>query len=157
MRIIILTFCDAAASAAVVLDQLARLEAEKDRLSEAEHDGLKKLCLDNNEDIFVYFEEYVEKSGPVFQNKLNEAYKAFVRFGRKAKDVFARSKYGKQKKKTAKTTNVRTNHPIPCMPILPGLACTLAYIHTSKIVIYIGCKWDPFGDSAVCRWYRPRH
>jgi hypothetical protein len=33
--------------------------------AQAEHEGLKKLCMDNNEDLFVYFEEYVEKSGPV--------------------------------------------------------------------------------------------
>ena len=119
-----------------MLDQLARLDADKDRISEEQHEGLKKLCLDNDEDIFVYFEEYVEKSGPVYQNKINEAYKAFVRFGRKAKDVYARSKYGNQKKKAAKVNK--------CPSLSPALTTALFAFHLltmiSSVLFCVMCE-----------------
>jgi len=91
----------------VVLDQLSRMEQDKDRISAEEHKRLKQLCEDNNEDLFVYFEEYVEKSGPVYQKmRGNEAFKAFIRFGKRAKEVYSRSKYNdKKKSKKNKTEN----------------------------------------------------
>lgn len=67
---------------------------------QAEHQGLKKLCEDNDEDLFVYFEEYVEKSGPVFPKSVR--FIAFDRFRERATAVFSRSVYNLEKKKSKK-------------------------------------------------------
>ena len=93
----------------VVLDQLSRLNAEaesggvKVRLTPEELDILKKMVDDNDEDLLIYFEEYVEKSGPVYIES-GQAWKSFLRFGKMAKEVHARSNRfrdaaGKSKKK----------------------------------------------------------
>jgi len=83
----------------VVLDQLERLEDDTYKLIQVEHENLKKLVNDNDEDLFIYFEEYVEKSGPVFQPS-GDAWRAFTRFAKKAKELYARSEYNVNKKKT---------------------------------------------------------
>ena len=81
----------------VVLDQLARINSNAKsgetpvRLTPTELKGLKDLVDENDEDLLVYFEEYVEKSGPVYIES-GQAFKAFLRFGKCAKDIFARSK-----------------------------------------------------------------
>ena len=84
----------------VVLDQLARLNSEADfpfgsgekiRLTPQELEILKKMVDDNDEDLLIYFEEYVEKSGPVYQAS-GLAWKSFCRFGKMAKEIYARSK-----------------------------------------------------------------
>jgi len=84
----------------VVLDQLSRLNREADypegsgdkiRLTPQELEILKQMVDDNDEDLLVYFEEYVEKSGPVYIES-GQAWKAFCRFGKMAKAVHARSK-----------------------------------------------------------------
>lgn len=67
---------------------------------QVEHKGLKKLCEDNDEDLFVYFEEYVEKSGPVFPKSVR--FMAFDRFRERATAVFSRSVYNLEKKKSKK-------------------------------------------------------
>jgi hypothetical protein len=38
---------------------------------------------DNDEDLFIYFEEYLEKSGPVYQES-GDAWRALLRFSKKA-------------------------------------------------------------------------
>ena len=97
----------------VVLDQLARIYSSAKcgetpvRLTPEEHKGLKSLVDENDEDLLIYFEEYVEKSGPVYIES-GQAFKAFLRFGKNAKNVFARSKKfkasGKQEKDSGPDT-----------------------------------------------------
>jgi len=85
----------------VVLDQLARINPEAKhgeteiRLSKDDLNGLKKMVDENDEDLLVYFEEYVEKSGPVYIDN-GQAYKAFCRFGKVAKDMYTLSKHFKK-------------------------------------------------------------
>jgi hypothetical protein len=67
----------------VVLDQLARLDSQRDRIPPLVHAGLKKMVDDNDEDLFIYFEEYLEKSGPVYQES-GDAWRALLRFSKKA-------------------------------------------------------------------------
>ena len=84
----------------VVLDQLSRINAEADypvgtgnkiRLTPKQLEILKQLVDDNDEDLLIYFEEYVEKSGPVYIES-GQAWRAFCRFGAMALDVCSRSK-----------------------------------------------------------------
>ena len=81
----------------MVLDQLSRItpdanhESVKIRLTPEELEGLKKMVDQNDEDLLIYFEEYIEKSGPVYIES-GQAYKAFRRFGKLAKDMYALSK-----------------------------------------------------------------
>jgi len=57
----------------VMLDQLARVAPDAKhgetnvRLTPQELKGLKELVDENDEDLLIYFEEYVEKSGPVYE------------------------------------------------------------------------------------------
>ena len=57
----------------VILDQLARIAPDAKfgemnvRLTPEELKGLKELVDENDEDLLIYFEEYVEKSGPVYE------------------------------------------------------------------------------------------
>ena len=80
----------------VVLDQLARINSkakcgdEEVRLTPEELRGLKDMVDRNDEDLLIYFEEYVEKSGPVYIES-GQAWKSFLRFGKMAKYLIALS------------------------------------------------------------------
>ena len=85
----------------VVLDQLARINQEAKgpsndpvRLTPKELKDVKSLVDANDEDLLIFFEEYIEKSGPEYV-VTGGAWKAFLRFGMHVKDVHARS-FGKK-------------------------------------------------------------
>ena len=80
----------------VVLDQLNRMADVKFKLDTSQLEGLKKMVNDNDEDIFIYFEEYVEKSGPVYRES-GDAWKALNRFATKAKHIYSMSDYCTEK------------------------------------------------------------
>lgn len=89
----------------VVLDQLSRINSKAKcgevevRLTPEELKGLKDMVDKNDEDLLIYFEEYVEKSGPVYIEN-GQAWKSFLRFGKMAKYLFAlNASTGKAKKK----------------------------------------------------------
>ena len=74
----------------VVLDQLSRLKDQDVRIPQDTLAGLRELVENNDEDLFIYFEEYVEKSGPAFIDS-GDAWRSFVRFGKKAMEIYALS------------------------------------------------------------------
>eukprot|EP00291_Cryptomonas_curvata_P011554 CAMPEP_0172178204 /NCGR_PEP_ID=MMETSP1050-20130122/15890_1 /TAXON_ID=233186 /ORGANISM="Cryptomonas curvata, Strain CCAP979/52" /LENGTH=2219 /DNA_ID=CAMNT_0012850865 /DNA_START=81 /DNA_END=6737 /DNA_ORIENTATION=+ len=79
----------------VVLDQLLRLDSELDPIDDTCHAVLKKLVEEDDEDLFVYFEEYVERSGPDYSKE--EQSKTMLRFKKKAFNIYSRSPHFKEK------------------------------------------------------------
>ena len=77
----------------VVLDQLSRLDSELEPIDEKCHSVLKKLVEEDDEDLFVYFEEYVERSGPDYSKE--EQCRTLLRFKKKAQSIYSRSTHFK--------------------------------------------------------------
>jgi len=75
----------------VILEQLTRIEG--DSLSQRECAILKKLVEDNDEDLFTYFEEYVETAGEQFDRP--HRWRAMLDFAARAKIVVSQSEYVK--------------------------------------------------------------
>jgi len=75
----------------VMLDQLKNIDDAEMMLAPSEYLNLKFLIEDNDEDLYTYFEEYVENSGDDISPK--ERWLVLQKFARRAHEVAARSEY----------------------------------------------------------------
>jgi len=81
----------------VMLDQLKNIDDPDMMLAPSEYLALKLLIEDNDEDLYAYFEEYVETSGEDFAAK--DRWTALKKFARRAHEVSARSEYQSKSQK----------------------------------------------------------